>query len=65
MEKYANKKCLICNVGFVWTEKGMQDKSIFKCNDCLDIFHKKCMPRDNNCSICQLKNISPLQKSRS
>jgi hypothetical protein len=40
----------------------MRDKNIFKCKDCNEYYHNKCMIRENNCSFCQLKYINPLQK---
>ncbi len=40
-------------------------RMFFKCQDCGELYHKKCMPRDNNCALCQLVNIHPLQKSKS
>jgi hypothetical protein len=53
----------MCDNGFAWTDKGLHDKNIFQCKGCSEIYHRKCMYRDNNCSVCQIKNINPLQKS--
>lgn len=54
LSKTNSSLCLICD-----KELG---ESSFECEDCGGHYHRKCQPRKNNCSSCQLKNMNPLHR---
>jgi hypothetical protein len=58
--KLNNKKCLVCSAFIVFGSQ-IAENNIFKCKDCGERFHKKCMVRLNNCTFCQLYNLNPMQ----